>query len=297
MVSFQLTLFVLIIAGFLTNKTKTLNSEGKTSLINLLMNFLIPASIFSSFTGDIDRSIFSKSFMVLLVSFIVQVLIYIFGRISYGKLEDGKRKVIRYSIITSNYVFIGLPVANVMYGAEGVVLASISQIVYRVFVWTVGLSVFTGKGEKNNVLKNLFSDVNVIAVFLGIGAMLINLKLPGFLSTGLNLLGNCMTPVCMIVIGYMLGDIHPKSLYDPVLFGYSFIRLVIIPAIVYFGLMPFKLEAILVGITVIQAGMPAPATSVILAERYGADSSFASKLVLSSTLISMITIPIMCSFL
>lgn len=297
MISFQLTLLVLIIAGFLANKTKAIGREGKTSLINLLMNFIVPASIFSSFMGNTDRDIFSKSLAVLAVSFFIQALIYIFGKLSYRKMDEGKRKVLQYSIITSNYVFIGLPIVDVLYGPEGVALASISQIVYRVFVWTVGISVFMGNGEKNNPIKNLFTDVNVIAVFLGIGAMLINLKLPGFINNALSLLGGCMTPVCMIVIGYMLGDMEPRNMYEPVVLLYSAIRLVAIPAAVYFLLKPFRLEPMLFGITVIQAGMPAPATSVILAERYGADSAFASRIVLVSTLISILTVSVMCSLL
>lgn len=290
MFEFQLVLFSLLAVGIITNKLHIISENGEKELTELLLNIILPCNIFASFLGG-NSSILFKSINILIISIISQVICFIMARVLYIKAEEKKRSIMQYATAVSNFSFIGLPVISVIYGNEGVVLASVSQIVFRVTTWTFALRLLTPL-KSENAFKKLLCNPCIIAVFVGIICMLLNITLPGFIQNAVTKLSSCTTPVCMLIIGYMLANIHIRDVFDPYAFFYAFCRLILLPFMVFILLRPFVSDKILLGITVIHAAMPAPTTSAILAEKYGKDAYFASKIIFISTLFSLITLPL-----
>ena len=137
-------------------------------------------------------------------------------------------------------------------------------------------------------------------LFSGIVLMLTGWKLPAGLNGTVTALSNCNTAMSMMVIGMILADINLREFWDWTVVKYTVQRLIVIPAVVYVVckyILPIHLSPMVLGISVLLAGMPAGATTSILAEKYQVDSPFATKLVIFSTLLSLPTICLWSIFL
>ena len=110
-------------------------------------------------------------------------------------------------------------------------------------------------------------------------------------------LASANTALSMLFIGSILAGVRFRSLWNRVTIYYSLIRLVLIPGIIYLLCLGFRLEPVVTGVSVVLAGMPAASVTAILAAKYKCDAVFAAKGVVSSTLLSMITIPVWCLIL
>ena len=148
--------------------------------------------------------------------------------------------------------------------------------------------IFTGR--KGNMMKFFFHPC-LVATYLGFIIMLTGFKPPDLFSRLIFTIGNCTTPLAMIVVGCILGLTKVKNIFTPLNIYFSFIRLVIFPVLTLGILFILRTDPLITGISVVLNGTPAGLTTVILASKYGADMDLASRIVFSSTLLSIVTVP------
>ncbi|MFA6733003.1 MAG: AEC family transporter, partial [Sphaerochaeta sp.] len=166
----------------------------------------------------------------------------------------------------------------------------------RVLMWTVGLSIFSpaGASKKEAALKVILHP-SMIAVYLGLMLMSFQLSLPLFVEKTLSSIGGCTTALSMMLIGALLAETERKHLkIDRNLLLFSFLRLVVIPLVSLLAGRLLGVEPLIIGVSVILGAMPGGSSTVILAAKYGSDTVFTSKLVIVSTILSMLSIPIWC---
>lgn len=157
-------------------------------------------------------------------------------------------------------------------------------------MWTSGLAVFSGTTDRKETVRKVLTHPCIIMSELGILLMFTGWKLPAPVTDAVDYIGNCNTAFSMMAVGMILADINVKDFWDRTVAKFTFHRLVVIPAVVY-GVCSFlPLDKNAFGICVLLAAMPAGATTSILAEKYGVDSPFATKMVIFSTLLSLPTI-------
>ena len=132
----------------------------------------------------------------------------------------------------------------------------------------------------------------IIACFVGLILMLTQWQLPAVVENTITTIGNCNTALSMMVIGMILADANIFALFDREVLAYSLLRLLVMPVALYAVCLLLKVPALVTGVCVILTGMPAGATTSILASKYHADEIFATRLVVASTILSMVTIPI-----
>lgn len=290
----QLTLFSLISIGIISRKKGIINSEGKLILTDLLIYIFLPANIISSFDMKYSSEILIKFVTIFIFACLSQVVTYIFSKILYKQEEERKRKVLRYATITSNAGFIGLPIITGIYGPEGLMYASVALVPQRIMMWSAGLSCFTVSESFYKIVKKVMFHPCIIAVYIGLFLMIFPIKLPYFLNYTIKNVGNCTTSISMILIGAILGEMESIfSIFSKTTFKYTLIRLIIIPFFVFIICKILNLNYLSTGIVVLISGMPAGSTTVILASKYKQDYIFASKLVVLSTILSIITIPLL----
>ena len=106
-----------------------------------------------------------------------------------------------------------IPIAEGVYGAEGLMLASIYLIPQRIMMWSSGLAVFSGVSDKKQTLKKVMTHPCILACILGIIFMFAGVELPPGLDGMVTALGNCNTAMSMMVIGMILADINPKDFW------------------------------------------------------------------------------------
>jgi len=127
--------------------------------------------------------------------------------------------------------------------------------------------------------------------------MITRLSLPAFLQNTIKSVGGCTTTVSMVLIGAILAEVEPGSILDWGIVKYAAIRLFLLPLLVYVSCRAFHVKPLLAGVSVLLTGMPAGSTTAILASKYDGDYIFATKCVVVTTLLSLVTIPLWCMVL
>jgi hypothetical protein len=163
-------------------------------------------------------------------------------------------------------------------------------------MWTVGLSIFSpaGTSKKEAALKVILHP-SMVAVYLGLILMSFQFSLPTFVEKTFSSIGGCTTALSMMLIGALLAETERKHLkIDRNLLLFSFLRLVVIPLASLIAGRLLGVDPLIIGVSDILGAMPGGSSTVILAAKYGSDTVFTSKLVIVSTILSMLSIPIWC---
>lgn len=287
----QCILFILIAIGTIASKKGIIKPENKGVLTDLLIYIFLPANIISSFNMKFTLEVFIKFMLVLLFACLTQGICMLFSRVMYNSVEERKRKVLQYATICSNAAFLGLPIVESIYGAEGVMYASIAMVPQRIVMWSSGISCFTKAESLMKVFKRVALHPCIIAVYIGILYMLSPIKFPAPIEYTIKSVGNCTLSISMILIGTMLGEIDDvKSIFSWLLVKYTIIRLFLIPLGAVTICYLFGLDYMGTGVVVLLSGMPAGSTTAILAAKFDGDYIFASKVVVFSTVMSVISI-------
>lgn len=282
-------MFLLIFIGWFLIKSGIITKQGQENLTDLVIYLILPCNIIKSFLIDFSTDVLRQCFDILILSILLQAFCVVFGKIVYRRHEPDRQKCLQYGIICSNAGFLGNPVAEGVFGAAGLLLASIYLIPQRIMMWSSGLTIFTGGGNKKDVLKKVVTHPCIIACFLGLILMITQWKLPAVLNTTLSHLGGCNTALSMMVIGMILAEGDLKNIRDKDIWIYSLFRMVLIPSLLLVVCRLLGLPKLVTGVSVLLTAMPAGATTSILAAKYHRCPEFAAQLVVVSTVISFAT--------
>jgi len=287
-------LFALLAVGALLRKVGLFSEHTKGFLTDLVLYVTLPSSIILSFRMDVSREILLSFSIIFFVSVGIQLFCFLLSKVTYGKQEQGKKSVLRYGLLVSNAGFLGLPIAGELFGAAGFMYASIYLIPQRIVMWTAGLSIFSpaAVNKKQAALKVILHPC-MVAVYIGLLWMLFPVKIPSFMEMTLSSLASCTTALSMMLIGSLFAEMKKEHLHiDRNLVSFSLLRLGFIPLVSFVGTKLLGLDPLIIGVSVILAAMPGGSSTVILASKYGRDTIYASKLVIVSTFLSLISIPI-----
>ena len=286
----QITVFLLVVVGFLIKRIKLVDSKGQAAITDLVIYVVLPANILKAFMVKFEDGMGRELIVMLVISILIQVLSVFYGRFMYRKQSEGRRKCLEYGTICSNSGFLGNPIAEGIYGAYGLVLASVFLIPLRIMMWTSGIAAFSGTSDKKKTLIRTATHPCIVACAIGLVLMLTGLRFPEPVTKSLTYLGQCNTALSMLVIGMILTDINVKTLFDKTVVLYTVHRLVILPLIVFAAVYFLPVSGIVKGVAVILTAMPAGATTSILAAKYEMEPEFATKMVIFSTLLSLPTL-------
>lgn len=286
-------LFLMILIGFCLRKKQLLNTELNNGLVSLLLTVTVPFTIINSFL-HIKYSVTVLHQMAIAFGGVVFIhfLATLLGWLFFRRYPAQTRNILWFAVIFSNSGFMGLPVLESLYGKPGVFYGSIYIVVFNLLVWTLGVYLFEGKMDLKS-LKQALLNPAIIAVAIGFILFAFSIKPLTAIATTLEMVAGTTTPLSMIVIGSMLADLKLAEFFDGLTVYYgSLARLLIVPLM---GLPIFRLMGLPVNIyrvILMTAAMPVGTMTAILAEKYGADTSLASRLVVISTALSILTIPL-----
>lgn len=297
-VSLQGMLFLLIIIGVFAKKKNILPKESNGVLTDFLINIILPCNIINSFRAELKIDVLINFVRIFLLAFGIQIFAIIINNFLYKNQSEERQKVLKYATVISNAGFMGMAVVEGVFGTVGAMYASISLISQRALLWSAGLAYFTKANTKKELFKKILTHPCLVSVYIGLILMIFQVPLPDFLGRTIKSIGNTTTPVSMILIGLILGEIkNLKNFVTKTVMFYTTIRLVGLPLIVFLVGKFFGFDEILIGVQVLITGMPAASTTAILAGKYNGDVEFATKCILVSSALSMITIPIWCLIL
>lgn len=265
-------------------------------MIDLCIYLTLPFNVLHSFLREWDWNLFVSCGIILLLSAGYNAISVLFSAVLYKKADKKRQKPLKYGTIVSNSGFLGNPVVEGIYGTDGLLYAALFMLPVRIVMWSIGVSVFMKDG-KDHLLKKILTHPCIVAIYGGVIIMISGIQFPTFVENTITGISNCNTPLSMMLVGMMLAEVHPKGLIDKTMVFYTFVRLALIPAVVFAITAFLPIDSMLRGITVIMAGMPAPITTALLSAKYGGDEEYATGLIFLSTLLSLITLPVWCAFL
>ena len=141
-------------------------------------------------------------------------------------------------------------------------------------------------------IKNLLSP-GVIASIIALIIYFAHIQLPDVIASTVSMIGDITTPVAMLIIGSTLATIPLKEVFMELkIYPYTLIKQILVPVIVYPILKLFIADPLVLGVTLIMISMPVGNSAVLFATEYDGDVSLAAKAVFMTTLLSIITIPL-----
>ena len=287
LLNLEVTIFLLITVGVLLKRIHIIGAEGQKNITDLVIYVVLPCNIITSFLKGMTQDTLRDCVAILLISVGIQIFGVIYGKLLYRKQPEDHRKSLTYGIICSNAGFLGNPIAEGVFGATGLMYASVYLIPQRIMMWSEGLAIYSGDKDPKGTLKKVVTHPCVLACVFGIVLMITGVKLPSVILTPVSTLGRCNTALSMLVIGMILADIDLKTMLDRTVVLYTINRLVVIPLIVYAVCLLLPVSPMVRGVSVLLAAMPAGATTSMLALKYRRDPEFATSLVVFSTLCSI----------
>ena len=238
--------------------------------------------------------IFRSCALLLLAAVIMQAVCLTLNKFIFNRYVPQRRKVLQYCTIVPMSGFLGNPIAEAIYNEIGVLYTSIFLIPMRIIMWSVGTTYFVAdeKVDKKKVAKNVLTHPCLVAIYLGLICMVTQVKLPAVITATVKYLGNCNSALTMLIVGTILADVKITTIFNKDTAMFSVFRRIILPAAAL--VVGLGLDATSLGISVLMTGMPAGATAAIFAARYDSDALFATRCVVMTTLMSMLTLPVWC---
>lgn len=285
-------MFLLILTGAVLRKRGIVSAEGRKSLTNLLVSLILPCNILYAFSKA-DISALGSMVTVAVMAFLIQLVWYLLSRNMWKNLPQSRRGVMRYAFQFSNCGYLGNPVVEGLYGAPGLVYASVFLLPVRLFMWSVGLECFQGSaGSPGKTLKRALTHPCVLATLLGVVWMFFPIELPEILYRSIYSVNLCLTPMTMLVIGFIMAEADFRQMFCKDLYVITFLRLVLQPLAVLGVCRLLRLETLVAEVVTLLVSMPVANTTALLASQNDCDSAFAGNVVVFTTLLSMVTIPV-----
>ncbi|KEH99120.1 transporter [Clostridium botulinum C/D str. BKT12695] len=291
-------LTILILVGFYAKRKGYINEQVNKGFSDILINITSPCLILISFSFKFSPQMLMNIWKIVLYSSIIHIILFILGKIMYTKYQDeDKKNVLKFLTLFSNCGFIGYPVLQGVYGNMAIFYASVFSIPYNLLLWTYGVGLFCKGKDSVNLIKQLLSP-SLIAIFVGFIMFLFSIKLPYPIYRSVEMLGNMTAPIAMMITGVALANIKVrdiflgKNAYYPVVS-----RLVILPLIIYCILNALNVDNFLMEVCVVIEAMPPASLTVVFAEGYKGDVDFAARCTFLSTIVSVVTIPIIITLI
>lgn len=286
-------LYLIAGVGFVADKTKIFVQADGKRLVDLLFNLILPIAVINSFMSMERTAEHIKGLAIaFLLAFLTHILAIGISTLSFRHRPLMEKGIYHYALTFSNAAFLALPLAQSVVGDEGVFYSACYVAVFNVFAFTYGINQISGKKAKIN-LKNLILNPGSISVIIGIPLFLLQVHLPDFLSTAMERVGACNSPMAMIVFGTFFANCKFKNIFvKKEVYYVSLIRLVVIPVIMLFVFKLFGVEGNMRIALTISASAPVATNTAMYAAKYDNDTALSSELVGQTSIFSIITMPV-----
>ena len=288
--------FIFIILGFLIVRCNILKSTDSEVVTKLCIYLMTPAIIINAFQIDATGNVIKGLLLAVFNAVIIHIVCIIIAKI-YGRLTNAT-EVERASIIYSNGGNLIVPIVGSVLGDEWVVYSAAFVAVFNIFVWTHGRGMFAK--EDGIPWKKILLNVNIISIGVGLFMLVFDYKFTGLASSVISSLADMVGPVSMIIVGMVLGGMKVQNFFsNNRIWGVICMRLIICPLVILLIMSVLPVESFVPGgdtvmlVSFLAACAPCAATINQFAILYSKNAEYASAINILSTLLCILTMPIM----
>lgn len=325
----MVSLFLLMLTGYLANRSGVIDKTFESKVSRFIVNISLPATILNAVTGSDmahDQEMLPIFVAAVSIFLVAHVVCHFIQKII--RWNPTYELMLNYS----NLGFMGIPIISTIYGGEYVLHVSIFMMTFNLSLFSYGVYLLSKDDAKNkptvpasnserlsakNTAAAAVSEVQaaapknsdsqkstgfsvkkllspgILSAFLAIGIYLLDIRLPQHAVSLFSTVGTTTTPLAMIVIGSTLAGVKFSTVFtDKELYLFSFLKLLVLPMITFFILRFFIKDRTLLEISTILSGCPIAGNVSMLCMEYNRDVTLVSKGICISTLLSMISIPI-----
>ncbi len=294
-------ILMMIVLGFVLYKLQYLNDQVHSKLSSIVVDFLNPFMLISFvLQSDIDvtGTMMRDNFKLVVVYFIVLI---VFAQIYtwFLNVPSGTKRAYKLMLVFSNVGFMGIPIVRGLYGDSAVPYVVVYVLVYNLLIYTLGIAMASsgnGLGIKGILKKTLNSGT--VAGIISIIFLATGVQFPDFVLQLFKYLGESVIPISMILIGSSIGKSDLKQLFrHKESYMFSAVKILIVPILAAVVLRFVAVDPVLKGVFVILIAMPVGSIVSLIAAEYKLDSELTSREILISTVLIMVTLPIISLFM
>ncbi len=275
--------FSIILVGYAIGNVKKFDIQ---TFVDLIVYISAPCLIFSSIAqSDINLVDFTTLAGAALAIILIMTLLVFFSL----KLTHSDKKGLYLPMVFGNTSYLGYPVALFAFGMDGLSRAVVYDMLNSLVIFSLGIYIVHHKHE----IQEAFKVPLLYAVVIGLGVNLLNIHIPQVLFTPIEMIGMITIPLALLVLGYKLTEIKISAAKLAVLA--SAFRILGGFLVAFLIITLFSIEGLVRDIILLQAAMPSAVMAMILAAKYNRDASLVASVVLITTVLSMISIPLILS--
>ena len=287
---------MLVLIGFLGTRRGLLSEDFSKKASWLVMNVFLPASIFNSITDGIGQLSVRQLPHILLMMTLFVAVSYVFSRLF--TLALGRRAedpaLLELSISAMNTLLVGLPILQGVYGSMAVLYTGMSNLPFNFFLYTYGVWRLSSTGPERVGgirLRNMFT-LCLGATVLGLVFFCFGIPVPGIAKRFLSFSAGATIPLSTVIIGITMGSEDIRAAFrDRRVYLICFVRLLVIPLLVWLAMRPLTADALLLKTCVVLSACPTAVVVPILALQHGHEPTLGSNSVIVSTILGLVTMP------
>lgn len=291
-----ISLFLIMLSGFVLVRCRVLKAEQSRTFTTLSVNILIPCAILSAFQVEWTPDVQQGLLLSLVVSVIINLALILLTLPLKKPLHLDR--VEEASIIYSNAGNLIIPLIISILGEDMLIYTSPFMSFQMFLLWSHGRSMLCG--EKTISLKKILLNHNMIAIYIGILLLITGLHLPAPVEDAISSLSATVGPMAMLITGMLIGGMDLKAMFlRKRVYLVAVLRLIILPAVILIllritdvaSLVPHGKEILLVPF--LSTITPTASTITQMAQLFGHDADYASAINMVTTILCIITMPIM----
>lgn len=300
----MLVLLIMMAVGYVAFRMSWLDDHSYGKVSKVVINILNPCMMINGVLGKevhLERSMLFQTMALAFIYYVLLILLSI-PVASLLRVKKEHYNLYRLMLIFSNVGFMGIPVISSIYGKESIILIAFYNLGYNLLLYTYGiyLSSNNGKAEKQEKRGQWKKMINpgVIACVVAIAIFASGAVMPDSVCTFFSYMGNAVVPLSMMLIGASVAQGGKKEFFlDKKVYIFMTLKMLLIPIAAALIIRLFALPAIVEGVFILMLAMPVGSVVVMMAKEYGADDMECTKGITLTTLVSVITIPIVSLFL
>lgn len=292
----MIVLFILMLLGYYARRINKISDETCKSMSWIVVNLANPAMILNGSVNSEKGIEGSELIMTMVLAVAIFAVLIALSLIIPWLLGVPKKSAGVYRVMTifSNIGFMGFPVISALYGNEALLYAAVFQIPFNLLIYTYGiLALKPNDGEREKLDLKKVLNIGVFSCFVSIILSFVQIPMPSFVKTTISMLSNLTAPLSMMVIGASMATIDIKKLFlDVKLLLFAALKLIVIPVAGLFLLKLFIQNEMLLGVCMVMIATPVASMTAMLSQQYDGDYELASRGVALTTILSVLTMPL-----
>ena len=293
-----LPVFALIAIGVVVRRVHWIEGEAETSLLRLVLNVCFPCLIFESITGNAALQSANNVLWPPVLGFVITAGGFLLARVvgkAAGLTVGTGLRTFALTVGIANYGYLPLPIMAGIWGPESRGVLLVHNVGVEAALWTVGVLVLSGLSLRDGWRKLVSPIVITLVVALVLNLAGAAPHLPKIFTDLVHSLAVCAIPLGILMTGVSLanylGDV--RALVQPKITVLAcVVRLGILPLLILAAAKWLPLAVELKRVLVVQAAMPAGVVPIIVARHYGGQPLTAVQIVLGTTALGLLTIPL-----